>query len=140
MGQSNMAGRGALPPPASLPPTPDILCFDYDTDRWGVATEPLHNDGPVRGGGGTVGGGIAWSFAHELLDRGLVAGRVGLVPCAFGGSPLSRWVKDREDDTLEGQDIPGNSDAAGGDLYARCARRARQALAAHPGAVLRGCL
>ena len=37
--------------------------------------------------------GLGYSFARELLASGAVKGQIGLVPCAYGGSPLSRWER-----------------------------------------------
>ena len=136
VGQSNMAGRGALD--GTPPPSDDILCYSYDDESWAVASEPLHFDPPIAGSEGTIGAGLAWSFAHQLLDQNLVDGKIGLVPCAFGGSPLSRWVEhpDSPEAAPDGPPNPGEP----GDLYRRAVRRANEALAAHPHAVLRGFL
>ena len=71
---------------------------------------------------------------------------MGLIPCAYGGSALSRWEKQPGlADAWEGNaiNIPGSGEANGkvdGDLYARMVRRTRLALKQHPGAVLRGVL
>lgn len=181
LGQSNMAGRGLLPPgSATLAPPDDVLCFSYDDDTWAPAAQPMHFDPPIVASltgsasgdpletiesGGAKGAGLGWSFARRLLDAGYVDGQVGLVPCAFGGSPLSRWEKkgaEHPDEVLEGADgqaaraprdiypgksreIPPNPQAgqppeAPGDLYERAFRRAKLALEAHPNAVLRGFL
>ena len=91
IGQSNMAGRGALPPPggASPPPPADVFCFGYDDDSWQPATQPLHFDPPIvrsLDDPEPKGAGLGWAFAQKLLDDGLVDGSVGLVPCAFGAS------------------------------------------------------
>jgi lysophospholipase L1-like esterase len=66
--------------------------------------EPLHTDKPK-----IAGIGLAMSFAVDVMESGGLA-PVGLVPCAVGGTPLSRWMP-------------------GADLYdsavtiARCARK-----------------
>jgi hypothetical protein len=82
-GQSNMAGRGLVD---AVEPIrhPDILMLREG--RWTEATEPLHEDRPGRAGIG-----IAMSFAQQLLERSPGV-KIGLVPCAEGGSPLSRWM------------------------------------------------
>ena len=78
--------------------------------------------------------GLGYSFAKEILASGAVDGPVGLVPCAFGGSALSRWEKQPGlADAWEGdaRNIPGSGEANGkidGDLYARMARRTKLAL------------
>eukprot|EP01047_Picozoa_sp_COSAG01_P058159 COSAG01_NODE_6815_length_3485_cov_1.305875_1_plen_271_part_00 len=149
VGQSSMAGRGMLPEFQTL--IPDIEAFHYLHDTWDVAREPLHIDPPIRDSGikgkssypmGT-GLGLGYSFARELLASGGVDGPIGLVPCAYGGSPLSRWEKqpgliDRwENNALN---IVGNGgDDTDGDLYARMLRRTRQALE-RPNTILRGVL
>ena len=83
IGQSNMAGRG---PVDDVDPIrhPDI--FMYREGRWTAATEPLHTDRPERAGIG-----LGMSFAQQLLES-FPGARIGLVPCAEGGSPLSRWM------------------------------------------------
>ena len=81
IGQSNMAGRGALEEVAPIE-HPNILMFR--DGAWRQALDPLHDDGPRAG----VGPGM--SFAAELVERDPDT-RIGLVPCAVGGTPLSRW-------------------------------------------------
>ena len=161
IGQSNMAGRGLLTARQdNEPPPPGMFCFGYDDDAWLPASQPLHRDPPIaasQGGAEPLGAGLGWAFARKLLDERLVDGSVGLVPCAFGGSPLSRWVKqacsEREHERGSGSDTPfekpadpyeGNAQAIPpnpgkpGDLYERAWRRTKLALASHPNAVLRG--
>jgi hypothetical protein len=79
----------------------------------------------------------------QLLEKGH-ASKIGLVPCAFGGAPLSRWEKqpaDAPEDAHadDAQTLPANPGVPG-DLYARAWRRGLAALAAHPNAKLRGFL
>ncbi len=81
IGQSNMAGRGAL---EEVPPIEHHNIFMFRDGAWQQARDPLHDDGPRAG----VGPGM--SFAAELVERDPDTG-VGLVPCAVGGTPLSRW-------------------------------------------------
>ena len=83
MGQSNMAGRGELDDVEPIE-HPDILMFR--AGRWIQAKEPLHDDKASAG----VGPGM--SFAMSLLEE-YGPCRIGLVPCAVGGTPLSRWVE-----------------------------------------------
>ena len=40
------------------------------------------------------------AFARELDAVGALPGPIGLVPCAFGGSPLLRWEKREDGDPL----------------------------------------
>ena len=101
IGQSNMAGRGTLD-----------RAHPVDTKRvqkltkdgfWAEATEPIHFDKP------SAGAGLAASFARKMADADEKA-VIGLVPCALGGSPLSRWMP-------------------GCDLYTNAVARTRRALA-----------
>lgn len=98
-GQSNMAGRGAIDGAENESRSRRVWTFDRES-RWRPADHPLHWDRPDAG----VGPGLAFGIAvHERTGR-----PVGLVPCAVGGSPLSRWEK-------------------GGDLYAAAVDRATNA-------------
>ena len=87
--------------------------------------------------------GLGYSFARELLASGGVDGPIGLVPCAYGGSPLSRWERQHglvDEWVGNAINIVGNGDdAVDGDLYARMIRRTRLALE-RPNCVLRGVL
>ena len=83
IGQSNMAGRGIIDEVPAID-DPNILMFR--DGEWVTAHEPLHTDKPER-----TGIGIGMSFAQEILAAEPEA-PVGLVPCAVGGTPLSRWM------------------------------------------------
>ena len=86
MGQSNMAGRDTHDL-AEQKDEPRILAFNAE-GQWVVARDPIHaKQGRVEPG---VGPGI--SFASEML-KSAPGTSIGLVPCAVGGTPLSRWVK-----------------------------------------------
>ena len=163
IGQSNMAGRGVLGETGDSTDATStgVFCFGYDDDSWHPASQPLHLDPPIvasMGGNEPKGAGLGWAFARKLLDEKLVDGTIGLVPCAFGGSPLSRWVREPHGgveaklddadasaalpvDAYEGraQELPPNPGTPG-DLYARAWRRTKLALSTHPNAVLRGFL
>jgi hypothetical protein len=82
MGQSNMLGRDTSTI-FSQNTEPRIGYID-GRSRWFVAVEPMH------AGGTGVGPGI--SFAREML-KDYPDGKIGLVPCAVGGSPLKSWMK-----------------------------------------------
>jgi len=99
MGQSNMAGRGPLDD-LSAKGHSRVMVFTEDR-QWVPAREPLHHDKP------TAGAGLGLSFAIAMAEASPGA-IIGLVPCAVGGTPLSRWEK-------------------GGDLYDRALDRAREA-------------
>jgi len=97
LGQSNMAGRGDL---GAVPDIvhPDILMLR--DQGWVPMREPINPDRPFAGVG------LAASFAEEFVKT--YGGRVGLIPCADGGTCLDQW-------------------AVGGGLYNQALRRARQA-------------
>jgi len=98
MGQSNMAGRGKLGPEDQTP-HPRVLVFTLG-NSWEPAVEPITHDKPGMLG---VGPGLAFGKAMAGNDPG---GTIGLVPCAFGGTPLKRWER-------------------GGDLYSNAVHRAK---------------
>lgn len=100
IGQSNMAGRGALDDEA-LKPHPRTLKFTEDS-VWAPATDPLHFDKA------SAGVGLGSSFARVMAEANPGV-TIGLIPCAVGGTPLSRWVK-------------------GGDLYTQTLERTRRAM------------
>lgn len=95
MGQSNMVGRDVRSI-GSQPTNPRVIALGM-TDEWFAAREPM------QFGGSGVGPGIP--FAIEMLKSDPTI-TIGLVPCAVGGTPLSRWVK-------------------GADLYEQAVRRAK---------------
>lgn len=101
IGQSNMAGRGALDTEKRISRN-RILKFSPN-NQWTNGVEPLHYDKPA-----IVGAGLSMSFAREMADANPKV-TVGLIPCAVGGTPLERWEK-------------------GGDLYQEALKRARLAL------------
>ena len=98
MGQSNMVGRGEL---TRWPTHPQVLSFNK-AGKWIPAVDPLHETSSRD----RVGPGV--SFGRGMLHVVDQEVTIGLVPCAVGGSPLSRWEKD-------------------GDLYEAIIRRAREA-------------
>ncbi len=101
IGQSNMAGRGVMDD-AAKQAHPRVLKFTKE-NGWAPATDPLHFDKPQ-----IAGVGLGSSFARAMAEASPDA-TIGLIPCAVGGTPLSRWMK-------------------GGDLYAQALERARLAL------------
>jgi pimeloyl-ACP methyl ester carboxylesterase len=101
IGQSNMAGRGAIEEQDKTP-HPRVLKFGKE-NRWEPGLDPLHFDKPA-----IAGVGLGSSFARAMAERHPEA-TIGLIPCAVGGTPLSRWMK-------------------GGDLYEQALVRARLAM------------
>ncbi len=85
-GQSNMAGRGPLDE-ESKTINPQILMLDKN-NKWVPATDPVHYDKPD-----VVGVGPAISFAKEILGSNKKI-KIGLIPCAVGGSPIRVWSPD----------------------------------------------
>ncbi|MGF2411093.1 sialate O-acetylesterase [Ferruginibacter sp.] len=82
IGQSNMAGRGAVDAERKTS-NPQILMLD-SLNQWVLATDPVHYDKPVAGVGPAI------SFAKNMLgdDKEI---KIGLIPCAWGGSPIKVW-------------------------------------------------
>jgi Carbohydrate esterase, sialic acid-specific acetylesterase len=101
MGQSNMAGRGKIEPEDKTP-NPRVLVLTAN-GMWKLAVEPITRDNPRIMG---VGPGLA--FGKAMAER-FSKVTIGLVPCAVGGTPLSRWQK-------------------GGDLYSNAVYHARLAM------------
>jgi hypothetical protein len=101
IGQSNMAGRGAVEA-EDLEPIPGVFALKEDLE-WAPAVDPLHFDKPD-----IAGVGIGRSFARTLLAAQPGAA-IGLIPAAFGGTSLDEWKPD-------------------GKLYADAVRRARAAM------------
>lgn len=110
IGQSNMAGRG-ITNSANRLSSERVLKFTKDR-KWAEGVEPIHFDRPFTG----AGPGLA--FARSMADADGHA-VIGLIPCADGGTPLSRWE-------------PGH------DLYTNAVSRTKAALAS--GGRLRGIL
>jgi hypothetical protein len=82
-GQSNMAGRGGVEAQDSVV-HPRVLRLDPRM-QWVAAVDPLHWDKPAIVG---VGPGRAFGLALARRDP---SARIGLVPAAVGGSPISTW-------------------------------------------------
>ena len=101
MGQSNMAGRGKMTE-ADRRPVSRVWMLDKE-NRWVPAAHPVHFDKPK-----IAGVGLSIDFA-ERMCREDPSIHVGLIPCAFGGTPLSRWSK-------------------GGDLYENAVARGQAAI------------
>lgn len=114
VGQSNMAGRGAVDE-AGRTPDPRVLMF-AKAREWVPAVDPVHFDKPEAG----VGPARAFAAAMAAADPSV---RIGLIPCAVGGTPIAAWQ-------------PGASDAATKTHpYDDMLARARAAL---PAGVLKG--
>ncbi|MBO0452109.1 sialate O-acetylesterase [Candidatus Enterococcus murrayae] len=85
IGQSNMAGRGYLnDAPAIYNENIEVL----RNGRWQMMAEPLHNDREVAGIGPAASFAAAWAQDHQ-------AEKLGLIPCAEGGSSIDEWAEDQ---------------------------------------------
>lgn len=84
VGQSNMAGRGAITTEYRNLSQPEVLMLDKD-GKWVEASHPLHFDKPARAG---VGPGL--SFGLEMAKSNPTV-RIGLIPCAVGGTAIESW-------------------------------------------------
>lgn len=84
VGQSNMAGRGAVTPEDKSPPPARVLMLNK-AGEWVPAVDPMHFDKP-----GAVGVGLGRTFgiAIAAATPGVT---IGLIPCAVGGSPIDAW-------------------------------------------------
>lgn len=83
VGQSNMAGRGKLGDEDRIE-NPKVLTLTKDL-KWKPAVEPIHFDKP-----GVVGVGLGKTFGETLVTSNPDI-KVGLIPCAVGGSPIDAW-------------------------------------------------
>jgi len=83
VGQSNMAGRGAVSA-SDRTPHPRVLMLNQ-ANQWVPATDPLHFDKPKA-----VGTGLGKTFAEIIAEKDPDA-TIGLIPCAVGGTPISCW-------------------------------------------------
>jgi hypothetical protein len=84
-GQSNMAGRGKVQQ-QDMQTHPRVYVLNQDNE-WELAKDPLHFDKPGIVG---VGPGLAFGKAMAGYKKRV---RIGLIPCAVGGSPISSWTK-----------------------------------------------
>ncbi len=83
IGQSNMAGRGAVEAQDQLP-QPRVFMLTKEL-AWVPAVDPMHFDKPER-----IGTGLGKTFGAVVADADPGA-IIGLVPAAFGGSALDEW-------------------------------------------------
>ena len=87
IGQSNMAGRGPVDAESKVA-HPRVLMLNKNRE-WVSATDPLHFDKAVAG----VGPGLA--FGKQMAEANPRV-RIGLIPCAVGGTPISAWRRARK--------------------------------------------
>jgi hypothetical protein len=84
IGQSNMAGRGFT---HEVPPIYNERIMMLRNGRWQMMTEPIHFDRPVAGIGLAASFAEAWCMDNEEE-------KIGLIPCAEGGSSIDEWSLD----------------------------------------------
>lgn len=84
LGQSNMAGRAEITAAYAGKGHDRLLMLDKE-NRWVRARHPLHFDKPRVAG---VGPGLAFGVA---IAEATPEARIGLVPCAVGGTSIDRW-------------------------------------------------
>lgn len=85
IGQSNMAGRGFI---HEVPPIYNERIQMLRNGRWQMMTEPVNYDRPVSGI--SLVGSFAEAWSRENQDD-----KIGLIPCAEGGSTLGEWAVDQ---------------------------------------------
>lgn len=85
MGQSNMAGRGIVEPEDTLT-HPRVFMLDKDTS-WVLAQNPIHFDKSIAGTG------LGLTFGKIMAEENPEV-KIGLVPCAKGGSSINQWFPD----------------------------------------------
>jgi hypothetical protein len=88
IGQSNMAGRGTVEP-EDLKVHPPVLTLNKDNE-WVPAVDPIHFDKKQAG----VGPGRSFGIAMAERDPTV---RIGLIPCAVGGTSIRKWRPGAED-------------------------------------------
>jgi hypothetical protein len=88
IGQSNMAGRGAVEEQDKLP-IPRVFALNKEMS-WVPAVDPVHFDKPA-----IAGVGLARSFA-KILAAADPHVSLGLVPAAVGGTSLDEWKPEGE--------------------------------------------
>lgn len=84
IGQSNMAGRGPITGDLINQGDDSVFMFNKEM-KWVPARHPLHFDKPAFAGAGP-----GLQFGMEMARSRNV--RVGLIPCAVGGTPIEHWT------------------------------------------------
>jgi hypothetical protein len=85
MGQSNMAGRGKLESIDTLT-HPRVFMLNKNME-WVLAKDPIHFDKPIAGTG------LGLTFGKIMANKNDDV-RIGLIPCAKGGSSINQWFQD----------------------------------------------
>ncbi|MDP3072875.1 MAG: sialate O-acetylesterase [Opitutaceae bacterium] len=82
IGQSNMAGRGAVEAQDKVP-HPRVLTLNK-AGEWVPAVDPIHFDKTIAGVG------LGRTFGLEIAEA-TPGVTIGLIPCAVGGSRIAAW-------------------------------------------------
>lgn len=88
IGQSNMAGRGDF---GEVPEIRHPRCFMMRNGKWIPMSEPINPDRAIFNALFHSGIGLSASFAAALAESE-PGTRVGLIPCADGGTSLADWA------------------------------------------------
>jgi hypothetical protein len=92
MGQSNMKGRGVMPPEPLR--NSQIIMMHKGTDDWYLARHPLHLVGSPKDFSGADNAGVGPGLAFaQTLAKVYPKTRIALIPCAKGGSNIHQWRK-----------------------------------------------
>jgi hypothetical protein len=85
LGQSNMAGRGIITAEYQSLQHDRVLMLNKNNE-WVIAKHPLHFDKPKVAG---VGPGLSFGIS---IAKAFPNDTIYLVPCAVGGTSISKWV------------------------------------------------
>ncbi|MDQ6610155.1 MAG: hypothetical protein M3Y85_10085 [Bacteroidota bacterium] len=94
IGQSNMAGRGIITDEYINEGAVNVMMLDKE-NHWVPAKHPLHFDKPTVAG---IGPGL--SFGIEMAKQA-PSHKIGLVPCAVGGTSINTWKPGAYDDATK---------------------------------------
>ena len=84
IGQSNMSGRGVITEKNKEEGRPNVFMLTKE-NTWVPARNPLHFDKPKIAG---VGPGLSFGIS---MAKGNPTHKIGLVPCAVGGTSIDSW-------------------------------------------------
>lgn len=91
LGQSNMSGRGPITEKFKDEINMRVYMLNH-VNEWVLAKHPLHFDKPSAAG---VGPGLA--FGIKMAEASGPNIRIGLIPCAVGGTSIENWYADAYD-------------------------------------------
>ena len=94
MGQSNMAGRGAIEGDLINLNHSRVYMLNKDGE-WQVAKNPVHFDKPSVAG---VGPGLSFGIEMAKADSTI---HIGLIPCAVGGTAIEKWQENTFDEATK---------------------------------------